>query len=215
MLMLEYACDDDSEIGFACQRHKVHCLRLTKSTLDLESRADVEQVASHIISGIDVWISIECTHFSSWQAMNIHRRGPRYAKKLADRQAGTRRTIAHALQIADRIITLQGRVTIEWPAGAGTWDLPEVVEFLARRGMRKVQCHGCAFGLKGKKHLLKKPWVIASNDSRVLSHFGSITCAGDHQHEPTEGSLTKLTGRALPGLLRGPCYRILVPPEIL
>ena len=87
--------------------------------------------------------------------MNIHRRGLKYAKKLADRQAGTRRMISHALQIAGRIIALQGRVSIEWPAGAGAWHLPEVVEFLARRGMRKVLCHGCAFGLKGKEHLLK------------------------------------------------------------
>ena len=193
-MLIEYACDDDSEIGFACQRHKVHCLRLTQSTLDLESRADVGQVASQIIPGIDVWISIECTRFSSWQAMNIHRHGPKYAKKLADHQAGTRRMISHALRIADRVIALQGRVSIEWPAGAGTWHLPEVVEFLARRGTRKVLCHGCAFGLNGKEHLLKKPWVIASNDSRVLTHFGSMTCAGGHQHEPAEGSLTKPTG---------------------
>ena len=38
-MLIEYACDDDSEIGFACQRHKVHCLHFTQSTLDLESRA--------------------------------------------------------------------------------------------------------------------------------------------------------------------------------
>ena len=193
-MLIEYACDDDSEIGFACERHKVHCLRLTRSTLDLESRADVEQVASQVVPGIDVWISIECTHFSSWQAMNLHRHGPKYAKKLAERQASTRRMLSHALQIADHVVALHGRVSIEWPQNAGTWQLPEVIAFLERHNMQKVVCHGCSFGLRGKQHPLKKPWIIASNDSRVLTHFAKRTCTGDHLHESIEGSLTKPSG---------------------
>ena len=93
--------------------------------------------------------------------MNVHLHGAKYAKKLAERQSRTRKMLSHALQIADHIIALDGRVTFEWPANAGLWELPEVVEFIARYGLHKVQCHCCGFGLRGKEEYLKKPCVLA------------------------------------------------------
>ena len=71
------------------------------------------------------------------------------------------------LRPSGHVVALRGRVSIEWPQNAGTWQLPEVIAFLERHNMQKVVCHGCSFGLRGKQHPLKKPWIIASNDSRV------------------------------------------------
>ena len=112
-VLIEYGCEDDSEIKGACERCKVPCVSLSQSTQDLISQDDMQQVVSQAIPDIDVWFTIPCTHMSSHQAVHRESHGPKYARKIAQRRAASKQMLVLALNVADHIIEQGGRVSFE------------------------------------------------------------------------------------------------------
>ena len=196
--LVEYCCDDDSEIGLAAMMHSVDCLRLTESTLDLAEPSHVEQVIGQLKPGAFGHFSLPCTHFCPWQRMNTHRHGAKYVAKLKKRQQHTRVMLGLALQVAAHILEQGGHVSFEWPANNELWQEPLWLEFEERFNLRRVYFHGCSLGVKGKEKLIKKPWAISTTSLRVLQLFGQHQCSRNHEHEQAEGSVTKSTGHYTP-----------------
>ena len=112
--------------------------RSTSKPGDLHAPVAISSIAT-VINFLTVVIITTVTYCYKDIVMSIHLRGPKYAKKFADRQANTRKILAHALQFADHIIALSGRVTFEWPAGAGLREVPEVKELIERHVLPKLQ----------------------------------------------------------------------------
>ena len=159
-VLIEYGCEDESEVSDACERCKVHCVSVSQSTLDLASQDNVQQVVAQAIPGVDAWFNIQCTHMTSHQSVNRDSHGPKYARKLSQRQAASKRMLTLALNVADHITCQGGRVSFEWGHDSGVLKQPEWVEFSSRHELSLVEC------VKGNK-----PVVIASNSKRVLECF--------------------------------------------
>ena len=96
-VLFEYACSDDSVIGRVAEETNVKCIRLGKSTLDLCNHDHVLQAVEQAdaMPGADAWISIDCTHYSPIQNLNIHLHGKTYQRKLDARRAQTKVMLAY------------------------------------------------------------------------------------------------------------------------
>ena len=192
--IVEYCCDDDSEIGLASVLFGVDCLRLGMSTLDLANAAHVEQAKGQVKPGSPIWLSIPCTEHTPWQRMNIHKHGPAYQDKLKKRQTRIRRMIRLAIDLAEEKLREGSHVSAEWPRDSLLWQDPDWLAFEQRANLRRVHFHGCALGVRGPQSPIKKPWCVSTTSLRVLQLFGQRQCDGTHVHEPAEGSKTRATG---------------------
>ena len=83
-LLYEYACSDTSIIGQIAEQIGVKCVRLSRSIIDLEKAANVQQACGQLdeVPGADVWVSLTCTYFSPLQHLNVAVHGEEFAKKL-------------------------------------------------------------------------------------------------------------------------------------
>ena len=110
-------CSDNSVIGEAAAQTGVQCVRLGKSTFDLCNPDHVSQVIGQAdaLPGSDAWISIDCTHHSPIQNLNIHLHGKPYQRKLGARRSQTKVMFAYAIQFAMNIMQNHGRIIFELP----------------------------------------------------------------------------------------------------
>ena len=192
--MIEYCCDDDSEISNVCSTYGIGFLRLGLTTVDLSNPQHVEQAKGQIQAGDSIWMSLPCTEHSSWQFMNIQRHGAAYEEKLKKRRAKIRKMMKLATAVAEEKIAQGCSVTFEWPKESLLWQDPVFLAFEKKMNMRRVTFHGCALGLMGLKDPIKKPWCVSTTSLRMLQLFGQRQCDKSHSHEPAEGSKTKATG---------------------
>ena len=85
--IIEYCCDEDSEIRFSAEPLGVAFLRLGEKTLDLANTEHAEQVKGQVKPEDSLWFSSPCTQHTRWQHMNVHRRGSQYKARLNKRQS--------------------------------------------------------------------------------------------------------------------------------
>ena len=195
-VLFEYACSDDSVIGRVAEQTGVQCIRLGKSTLDLCNPDHVSQAIeqAEAIPGSDAWISIDCTHYSPIQNLNIHIHGKSYQRKLETRRAQTKVMLAYAMQFAINIMQNYGRIVFELPKDSGIWKLDEWKQFASAYNLKWVVFDGCALGLKSSSGApLRKPWCLYTNDIRIINFFSQFVCPGDHVHDETMGKNAKMS----------------------
>ena len=195
-MLFEYACSDDSVIGRVAEETNVKCIRLGKSTLDLCNHDHVLQAVEQAdaMPGADAWISIDCTHYSPIQNLNIHLHGKTYQRKLEARRAQTKVMLAYAIQFAMHIMRNHGRVVFELPKDSGIWKLGEWKQFAHEYNLKWVVFDVCAIGLKSSTGTpLKKPWCLYTNGTRIIQFFSQYVCPGNHTHEETMGKNAKLS----------------------
>ena len=195
-VLFEYACSDDSVIGRVAEQTGVRCIRLGKSTLDLCNPDHVSQAIDQAdaLPGSDSWISIDCTHYSPIQNLNIHLHGKPYQRKLEARRAQTKVTLAYAMQFAMHIMQNFGRIAFELPKDSGIWKLDEWKQFASEHNLKWVVFDGCALGLTSSSGApLRKPWCLFTNDVRIIHFFSQYVCPGDHVHDETNGKNAKMS----------------------
>ena len=114
-MLFEYACSDDSVIGKVAPKTGIQCIRLGRSTLDLCNPDHVSQAIGQAdaLPGANARISIDCTHYSPIQNLNIHLHGRSYQRKHEERRAQTKVMLAYAIQFAMNIVQKHGRVVSE------------------------------------------------------------------------------------------------------
>ena len=162
-VLFEYACSNDSIIGRVAQETNVKCVRLGKSTLDLCNQDHVIQAIDQAdaLPGSDAWVSIDCTHYSPIQNLNIHIHGKSYQRKLEARRAQTKVMLAYAIQFAMNIMHNHGRIVFELPKESGIWKLDEWKQFASDYNLKWVVFDGCALGLISLSGVpLRKPWCF-------------------------------------------------------
>ena len=87
----------------------------------------------------------------------------------------------------------------EHPAGATSWNMPEMVSLLARGEVDAVTMDMCMFGMKatkdGKEYLVQKKTRIVSSSQEVLKNVGRKcpNAGGEkvHEHVVLEGERTR------------------------
>ena len=206
-VLIEYGCEDESEIRMirsACERCKVHCVSLSQSTLDLTSQDDVQQVVSQAIPGVDAWFTIPCTHMSSHQAVHRESHGPKYARKIAQRQAASKRMSVLALNVADHVIEQGGRVSFEWSSDSGVFRQPGWIDFASKH---ELSCVACVSG--------NKATTIASNSKRVLEHFAKASTKGPSEINATSISAYELADLVIQSLFPQRYFKWQAEPKAL
>ena len=88
ILLVEFGCQDDSELSKAAEQRGWETLRLTRATYDLRTKSAIEQVINLLNDKIHqgyiivLWGSIPCTPWTRWHDLNAHKYGEEYEKRI-------------------------------------------------------------------------------------------------------------------------------------
>eukprot|EP00435_Cladocopium_sp_Y103_P049186 s601_g14.t1 len=106
--LIEFCCSPDSNLGKVSQSVGVSHIRLTKANgnvaeLEVQSQL-LEVLDSDAMNGVDLWGSLPCNPWSSWQRLNLRRLGPEFRKKLMAQRLESRKLLKFFFQLAEIIL---------------------------------------------------------------------------------------------------------------
>ena len=143
--------------------------------------------------GADLWGSIPCDPWCSWQYVNCAKHGEPYRRKLALSQKKSRKILRNFIRCAEQILAQGGHVAFEWPRGSRGWALPELVKFIRKHNLFVAEPDGCALDMKddrGVPHL--KHWRVVTSSYRLARNLDAHKCEHPKgfQHSRLEGAKT-------------------------
>ena len=97
--VIEFCCDESSNMGQVSQTIGLKHVRLTKSVGNMSDPHQVSQLLDELESG-DLWGSLPCTYWSRWQFVNSSRLRPRFRAKLAAKRQESRQLLQTFLRVA-------------------------------------------------------------------------------------------------------------------
>ena len=138
-----------------------------------------------------LWVALPCTKWSQWQRLNYAQR--RQALRRA--RAEQRRLIHFAVECAWNQIANGNEVMFEHPKYSELWTDRSMESFMDNDFVVTSDLDMCRYDLRAVTDggRLRKPTKIASTDPKLLKGLRR-TCAGGHEHTPTEGRNTKPAG---------------------
>ena len=106
--MFEFACSEDSQMGFTHQEYGINYVRLCKDRIDLGDESQCEQLDYEIDEAAKVapphmWASIPCTSGSPWQYINRKKGGAAFMRKLARQVKESKRLFSSFAKRAERV----------------------------------------------------------------------------------------------------------------
>jgi hypothetical protein len=165
--MIEFCCSPQSNLGKVSESIGVKHIRLTKANgnvaeLEVQSQL-LEVLDSDAMNGVDLWGSIPCNPWSSWQRLNWKRLGPEFRRRLMTQRLESKKLLRFFFQLAEIILKRGGRVHFEWPSGCSGWHLQELQDFFNSNHFQLAHFNGCMVG--GDSF---KPWTVASTDDSLI-----------------------------------------------
>ena len=195
--MFEFACSEDSQMGFTHQEYGINHVRLCKDRIDLGDESQCEQLDYQIDEAAKVapphmWASIPCTSGSPWQYINRKKGGAAFMRKLARPVKESKRLFKSFSKRAERVLNHGGTVTFEWPRPCSGWKRPDVVAFFEKHPQfMTVGFEGCTVGLTDRNgYPIKKPWKLKTTSSRIVEAFQDMRCRCQQPHSRCEGAET-------------------------
>ena len=152
---------------------------------------------------MDVWCSLPCTNWCSWNRLNAARLGSRFRARLAYKRRSSLRMVGNAERVVLAALGSGGRGHFEWPAYCDGWRSRRVQTMISRLKMVAVIFHGCCFGvLAGPELLALKPWKVATTSHALASGLGTRRCPRGHPHGPLSGTYATRSGHYTPAMCR-------------
>ena len=195
--MFEFACSEDSQMGFTHQEYGINHVRLCKDRIDLGDESQCEQLDYQIDEAAKVapphmWASIPCTSGSPWQYINRKKGGAAFMRKLAHQVKESKRLFKSFSKRAERVLNHGGTVTFEWPRPCSGWKRPDVVAFFEKHPQfMTVGFEGCTVGLTDRNgYPIKKPWKLKTTSPRIVEAFQDMRCRCQQPHSRCEGAET-------------------------
>ena len=195
--MFEFACSEDSQMGFTHQEYGINHVRLCKDRIDLGDESQCEQLDYQIDEAAKVapphmWASIPCTSGSPWQYINRKKGGAAFVRKLARQVKESKRLFKSFSKRAERVLNHGGTVTFEWPRPCSGWKRPDVVAFFEKHPQfMTVGFEGCTVGLTDRNGFpIKKPWKLKTTSPRIVEAFQDMRCRCQQPHSRCEGAET-------------------------
>ncbi len=180
----EICCDADSGLCALGPLYGFATMRITK-----EERFDTARGVRLALDFVDtcdccdVWGSLVCTAWCSWNSLNASRLGEAFAAQLAWRRRRSLRMVRSFEKVALKAITQGGRAHFEWPAFCAGWVQAAVVRMLSRLKLAKARFDGCAFGIRASETLLAlKPWCVATSCPALGAALTKHRCSRLHRH---------------------------------
>ena len=179
-LLIEFACEADSTLSATMFEFGGDAIRVHKDSFDILKGKDVRRLIEIVRKNpkCDLWSSIPCGPWSTWQYVNLSQYGPEFAAELNDARRQSQIMFAAFIRVSREVRKGGGRIAYEWPRHCLGWSQPFMKKFLDDPEILTVNIDGCDFGMKDKNGTpIRKQWRIATNspDARI------------------EGSLTPLT----------------------
>ena len=164
-------------------------VRLTKANGDI-ARFDVQEqllevLDSDDLNGVDLWGSLPCNPWSSWQRLNLRRLAPEFRRKLMAQRLESRKLLNFFFKLSEIVLARGGRVHFEWPTGCSGRKIPELQDFFNGNRFKLAHFNGCMVG--GESF---KPWTVASTDDSLIRCLRTKTCDHNHTHVQLKGSKT-------------------------
>ena len=193
--MFEFCCSPESSLGKVNEQRGIKHFRLTKENSNMSDLQEGESLrlmmAQH--PGADLWGSIPCDLWSTWQQVNVAKHGRPFIKRLRLKRKVSRRILKNFIQTAEQTLALGGHIAFEWPRGCHGWKIPELIAFIKRHNLFVAEPDGCAFGLtdsEGVPHL--KKWRVVTSCYRLAKGLDAHKCRHppDFKHSRLEGSKT-------------------------
>ena len=194
--LIEFACCPDSSLGRCGVLAGIDVTRFTSDGPDLSTDAGLQACLRSVSAnpGADLWGSLPCTTLSTWQAVNLQRLGPSFARRLYRRRRVLICMLQNFITVALAVHKAGGTVSFEWPQSCFGWRLELMTTFFAMLPFQSVTVHGCALGLKGLTGLpVRKAWKIWSTNKLLVDTLQGCTCTRDHRHTPAAGRETART----------------------
>ena len=201
VLLVEYACQPDSELSKEAEKNGWEYLRLTRETHDVRLKTTVSSTIDTIRKFhqkgflVVLWGSIPCTPWTRWQDMNVHRHGKPFEVKLQKQRAENLLMVRNFREVALVVHQIQGIIAYEWPAHCKGWENPTVSGMIQDLQLQEARFDGCQLGLVSKDGVpILKPWKVFSNSPRLTQELCRYRCRREHKHQEAEGQHTERTG---------------------
>ena len=197
-LLIEFACEADSALSATMLESGGDAIRVHKDSFDILKGKDVRRLIEIVRKNpeCDLWSSIPCGPWSTWQYVNLSQYGPEFAAELNDARRQSQIMFAAFIRVSREVRKGGGRIAYEWPRHCLGWSQPFMKKFLDDPEILTVNIDGCDFGMKDKNGTpIRKQWRIATNSSDLAAELGGRTCHHEKgfAHARIEGSLTPLT----------------------
>ena len=203
--LIELCTDKNSTLGAAAKHFsKVEVIRVTVDH-DFGDPETVQQILDMIElnPGISIHASLECTAWSTWQEMAVHKYGEPYFIELQKRRQRSIKMIKSFIMLAERAFALGGEVSLEWPRSCRGWLIPELLAFIARWNLFSTTVDGCSLGMTNKDNepILKR-WRFIISSGRMYTALSKFSCEHPKgfKHAEIQGSLTPQTAYYPPKL---------------
>ena len=197
-LLIEFACESDSSLSAAMFEGGGNAIRVTKDKFNILRKDDIDRLIKIVRENpkCDLWSSIPCGSWSTWQHVNLSRYGPEFASELNEARRQSQAMFAAFIRVSREIRRGGGRIAFEWPRHCLGWSQPFMKRFLNDPEIATVDIDGCSFGMKDKDGTpIRKQWKIATSSPELVAALAKRTCQHERHfnHARIAGSLTPLT----------------------
>ena len=124
--MVEFACEPDSKLSATMLEQGGDAIRVHKDLCDILKNKDMTRLIETVDQnpGCDLWGSIPCGPWSTWQYVNLSQYGPEFAVELNEARRTSMVMFAAYLRVAKRVRFKGGRIAFEWPRHCLGWKQP-------------------------------------------------------------------------------------------
>ena len=129
------------------------------------------------MNGVDLWGSIPCNPWSSWQRLNWRRLGPEFRRRLMAQRLESKKLLRFFFQLAEN-----------HPENVELGFISSGPQDALVGSCRKLQDFFNSNHFVGGDSF--KPWTVASTDDSLIRCLRTKTCSHDHKHVPLCGSKT-------------------------
>ena len=199
-VLIEFACEPDSKLSATMLEQGGDAIRVHKESFDILKNEDMTRLIEIVDQnpGCDLWGSIPCGPWSTWQYDNLSQYGPEFAVELNEARRTSMVMFAAFLRVAKRVRSKGGRIAFEWPRHCLGWKQPFMRRLLDDPDIKCVDVDGCDFGMQTSDGVpIRKQWRIATSCPELPNELRGRTCSHEtgYPHARIEGSLTPLTAR--------------------
>ena len=160
-------------------------IRVRKDSFDILKSKDVRRLIEIVRKNpkCDLWSSIPCGPWSTWQYVNLSQYGPEFAAELNDARRQSQIMFAAFIRVSREVRKGGGRIAYEWPRHCLGWSQPFMKKFLDDPEILTVNIDGCDFGMKDKNGApIRKQWRRrrGQRDTGVSVEGYTITPDGEY-----------------------------------
>ena len=196
----EIACAPHSWLSEAAQQHGLRPRRI-----NLEAGYDLtkEETWRHLRElrrrhrPRRLWWSLPCTHWCPWTSLNYSTEERKVI--LENLRRKDRKVLKHAEKFLEEALEEDPEILVywEWPHPCFGWSqrpMQNIEQRFHQHGHDWEPCRidGCRYDMRDSEgELLRKRWLIRTNDNSFHNQFRAKVCIGHHCHGRIEGRETQ------------------------